>query len=236
MKKLAFSLLITSALLPIWRAHAVVRADTTQPVKSARYGIGIQLGSTGLGIQVARPLPTKARLVARVGLSYIAWQKPIRLSVEGDGKLIIQPDFVLNVASASIKWHPAHKKSFFITAGGGYAWRPSLGVSVRAESTITFGGLEMTPENVGVIDVRFRWSHFVGYTGIGFGRSIPRRRFGLGVEVGCYYLGAPTIDLTYEGFLETTTIQDQVPVVQRNLSGYRYLPSLQFSVTYAIRR
>lgn len=205
-------------------------------MKPAPHGVAVQFGSTGIGVQVARRLTPNARLVARAGFSYIAWQKAVSLGTEEDGKLTIRPDFRLNLASASVKWHPAAKRSFFITAGGGYAWQPSLGLSVRAENKITFGGLEMTPENVGTIDARFRWHHLVGYAGFGFGRSIPRSRVGFGVEFGCYYLGAPTIDLRYEGFLETTTIQDQIPVIERNLSGYRYLPSLQFLLTYAFRR
>ncbi len=89
---------------------------------------------------------------------------------------------------------------------------------------------------MGTIEGQFTWGGGLGYAGFGFGRSIPRARVGFGMELGCYYLGIPKIELHYDGFLETTTIQEQIPTIQRNLSGYRYLPALQFVLTYAIRR
>ncbi len=94
----------------------------------------------------------------------------------------------------------------------------------------------MTPEDVGTINLGVRWHPVIGYAGWGFGRAIPRRRFGVGFEMGVYYLGRPTVQLDYEGFLETTNLSEQVPIVERNLSNYRYLPALSLTLSYVLNR
>jgi hypothetical protein len=57
---------------------------------------------------------------------------------------------------------------------------------------------------------------------------------GFGAELGMYYLGKPKVILNYDGFLETTTIDEQIPKVEENLSGYRYLPALTLFVSVGI--
>ncbi|WP_128546450.1 hypothetical protein [Larkinella soli] len=204
---------------------------TVQP----RFGLNASAGLPGFGLQLAYRLPTRPQLAVRAGFTYFARRRPFRLSVGDDSRLSVDPDLVISMAQASLKWHPFPKSSFFASLGGGYAWHPGLGAMLQAEDKLNLGGIEMTPDNVGVIRTSLVWSRLRGYAGLGFGRSVPRRRFGFGAELGVYYQGAPRVDLQYEGFLETTTLKEQVPTIEHNLRGYRWLPVLQFVFTYAIR-
>jgi len=209
---------------------AIQIADTTR-----RYGIGIQFGTTGLGLQVARKLPTRARLTARLGASYFAYRKLQRLDI-GEGSMVnVQPDLMMGMGQASLKWHPFKRSSFFLTAGAAYAPQPSLTATLSAEDKLTFGGLEMSAEDFGTNRLSVQWKNLLGYAGLGMGRSVPKRRIGFAFELGCYYLGKPDVRFDYDGFLETTTIDQEVKKIENNLSGYRFLPSLQFLVSYAIR-
>lgn len=204
-------------------------------VKPAPYSIGLQVGTTGAGLQLARNLQEDGRLVGRVGVSYFAYDRVFRVKA-GEGKLNITPDLVLGIALASIKWHPFKSNPFFLTGGAGYTWRPDVKANVIAEGNVTFGGLQISQENVGVVNAALKWNSVLGYAGFGYGRSTPIRRLGFAVELGCYYLGSPTVDLQYTGFLETTTIDEQLPVIENNLRSYRFLPSLQFILTYGLFR
>ncbi len=217
------------------RAVAQYPGDSLHPVHT--YAVGFQLSTIGPGLYATRVISQKSRLSARLGVSYFAYRKLVRIKADkaSESYVNVNPDLTLGVVQGSLKWHPFKRSSFFVTGGAGYTWHPDMTFNITTDGKLTFGGLEMQAADVGVIDVGFRWSNLLGYGGLGFGRNVPRKRLGFGVELGTYYLGKPRIDLKYEGFLETTTIDQEIPKIERNLSGYRWLPSLQLHLTYAIK-
>ncbi len=197
---------------------------------------GLQLTTTGPGVFYARELSRRHRLSGVVRGQYIAYQQRMHIETEPGSELLIDPDFMIGLAQVGLNWHPLQRGSFFLAGGVGYSWHPYLGVVASATDKLTFSGLELTPEDVGVVALTVRWRPVVGYAGWGFGRVIPRNRWGAGFEMGVFYLGRPRVDLTYEGFLETTTLAEQMSVVEHNLRHYRYLPSLNFRLSYKLTR
>lgn len=209
------------------------RPDTNTTIRSNQ-SVSIQVGTTGPGLYYNRILSDTRRLSLRVGGQYIAYRKPVRIEVAKDSYITVDPDFMIGVAQASLKWRPFRRGSFFVVGGLGYTWHPNLSFVITAQDKLNLDGLELTPEDVGTVNLGFRWHPVVGYLGWGFGRTLPRRRLGVGFEMGVYYLGRPAVQLDYEGFLESTTLDQQVPIVERNLSNYRYLPSLNVTLTYSL--
>jgi hypothetical protein len=209
-------------------------SDTTGG--SAPHSISLHLGTTGLGVFYNRELSRSHRLFLRVGCSYLAYRQLIRLKATSDGYIAIKPDLTIGIAQAALRWYPFRRGTLFLTGSVGYMWHPDLRFIITAENKLDLDGLVLTPEDVGTVDLGFRWHPVVGYLGWGFGRSIPIRRFGVGFEMGVYYLGKPSVELTYEGFLETTTIDEQIPTVERNLANYRYLPSINVTISYRLNK
>ena len=205
-------------------------AANRQPKQS----VSLQLGTTGPGVFYNRLLSGSNRLTLRVGGQYFAYRKPIRVKASSDSYVQIKPDLTIGIAQANLKWHPFQRGSFFVTGGIGYTWQPEMRFVLTAENKLDFDGLVLTPESVGTVNLGFRWHPVVGYLGWGFGRSLPKKRLGVGFEMGVFYLGKPSVHLDYEGFLETTTIDEQVPIVERNLSNYRYLPSINLTLSYIL--
>lgn len=203
---------------------------TSRSVQSVR----LQLGTTGPGVMYNRLLGPSGRLTLRVGGQYFAYRKPLRVGVGADSYLQIKPDLTIGIAQAGVLWRPFRRGSFFVAGGVGYTWHPTLQFTVIAENKLNFDGLELTPQDVGTVNLGFRWHPIVGYLGWGFGRSIPVKRLGVGVEMGVFYLGKPSVTLDYDGFLETTTIDEQVPKVERNLTSYRYLPTINLTLSYRL--
>lgn len=209
---------------------------TRTPSKWWPQGVSVHAGVTGVGVQGAWRLPKHPQWVVRVGGSYISYKKQHQIDL-GDSSIVeFRPDFVIGLVQSSVKWQPFRRSSFFLTAGAGYTWRPDVQLQLQALSPIELGGIQMKPEEFGTIDLRVRWSSVVGYAGMGMGRSVPKRRWGFGFELGCYYLGKPKLSADYEGFLETTTLDEQLPMIERNMRGYRFLPNLQFVISYSLVR
>lgn len=206
------------------------------PHREPGQSVSMQVGSLGPVLFYNQALSRSHRLNGRVGGRYVAYRKLVRIETAPESYLTIAPDFVIGIAQADLKWYPFRSSSIFVAAGLGYTWHPNIGLVITANNTLNLGGLELTPEDVGTISLGVRWHPVVGYAGWGFGRAIPRRRFGVGFEMGVYYLGRPTVQLDYEGFLETTNLSEQVPIVERNLSNYRYLPSLSLTLSYVLNR
>lgn len=225
--------LLSALVLSMSVGRAAPPTDSTRRAESSRSVSG-QIGTAGLGLFYNQVLPGSQRFALQLGGRYLAYRKPIRVKTAPDSYIQIDPDFMIGVAQANLKWHPFRRGSFFVVAGVGYTWHPDLNFVITAEDKLNLGGLELTPEDVGTVNLGFRWHPVVGYVGWGFGRTIPRKRLGVGFEMGMYYLGRPRVHLDYEGFLETTTIDEQVPVVEHNLSNYRYLPAINFTVSYTL--
>lgn len=215
--------------------ESVCWASTIRPDSLPRQSVSVHLGTTGPGIFYSRQLSSARRLTLRVGGNYFAYQKQIRVKAATDSYLQIKPDFTIGLAQAALIWHPFRRSSFFVAGGVGYTWHPDLRFTLTAENRLNLDGLELLPEDVGTVNLGFRWHPVVGYLGWGFGRGIPRSRWSAGFEMGVFYLGRPRVELDYEGFLETTTIDEQVPVVERNLSNYRYLPSINLTISYRLQ-
>lgn len=202
----------------------------------AEQSLGLQLTTTGPGLFYARELNRAHRLTLVARAQYMAYRKPIRVETAPGSYLTVDPDFMIGLAQAGLNWHPFRRGSFFLAAGLAYTWHPHLRAVATADGKLDLGGLELTPEDVGVIDLQVRWRPVIGYVGWGFGRVVPRRRVGVGFEMGVFYLGRPRVNLQYEGFLETTTLAEQVPVIEHNLRNYRYLPTLNLRVSYKLNR
>ena len=210
--------------------------DEKAPSRWWPQGVSLHAGVTGVGVQGAWRLPKRPQWIVRVGGSYLGYKKKHQFDL-GDSSIVeFRPDFVIGLVQSSVKWQPFRRSSFFLTAGAGYTWRPDVRLQLQALSPIELGGIQMKPEEFGTIDLRVRWSSVVGYAGLGMGRSIPKRRWGFGFELGCYYLGKPKLSADYEGFLETTTLDEQLPMIERNMRGYRFLPNLQFVISYSLVR
>jgi hypothetical protein len=216
---------------------SIGRAASVYPDSSRRaQSVSLHLGTTGPRLFYNHALLPAHRLSVRAGVQYIAYRQPFQVAVSKESNLTLSPDFMIGVVQAGLVWRPFKRGSFFVTGGAGYTWHPNLNVVMTTDNKLDLDGIELTPEDVGTVNLGLRWHSVVGYAGLGFGRTIPRRRVGVGVELGVFYLGRPRVSLDYSGFLETTTIDEQIPRVEQNLAGYRYLPSLNVTVTYRLNR
>lgn len=211
---------------------SVAPADTG--VHRLSQSASIQAGVLGVRGFYNRSLGHSGRLMLRIGGQYLAYRKPNRVNLDKSAYIILQPDFMVGMAELGARWQVLKGRSLYVATSIAYNWHPSLNLRIHAEDKLNFDGLELTPEDVGIVDLGFRWQRFMPYVGVGLGKVVPKRRLSVGGEMGFFYMGKPRVSLDYSGFLETTTIDEQIPTVERNLSGYRFLPTLTISLTYRL--
>lgn len=158
-----------------------VRRDSVS-TETARHSISLHLGTMGAGAFYNRILTSSSRLTLQVGGRYAAYRQAVRMATAPDSYIVVIPDLMVGMGQANLKWHPWQGRTAYAVLGMAYVWRPALRFTIRAEDKLNLGGLELTPEDVGTVNLGLRWQSVVGYLGWGFGRTIPRRRIGVGVS------------------------------------------------------
>ncbi|MBO0933198.1 hypothetical protein [Fibrella aquatilis] len=208
--------------------------DTTG--QRSTQSVQVQLGTTGARLYYYHSLGKAQRVSLRLGAHYLAYQKPFNVAIDKTSSITIRPDLRINATEVSLKWQVFPRRSLYLTGGISYNWRPSLGFMLNTSSDLNLSGLVLKADDIGTVNINFTWQSVMPYAGIGFGRIRTRRRFSTGLELGVFYLGKPTVTLDSDGALNNTTLADQLPAINRNLSGYRYLPSLNVTLTYQLNR
>ena len=86
----------------------------------------------------------------------------------------------------------------------------------RLTEDIQINDITIPAEEVGSGDVSVTHSFTVfPYVGIGFGRSLPWRRFGVNLDVGTYYKGTTQVQLGATGLIRAN--EDNEDIINRNL-------------------
>jgi hypothetical protein len=221
--------LVGLGILPV-RARPV-------PPDSLRPGtaLGLKGGTLGLGLEVARRFRSP-HWALRVGLSRLGYRQPQTVALNDQSALLVAPLVRLTLLGAALDLHPFRRSAFRLTAGLAAQLAPEQTLHVRAPRGIDYQNILIDGEEFGQIDLRVRWARWLPFAGLGLGRAVPRHRFGAGFDLGAYYLGPPRLRARMTGLIESTTLSDELPRIERNLSGYRYLPVLVAHLRYRLNR
>ncbi|WP_162628095.1 hypothetical protein [Arcticibacterium luteifluviistationis] len=105
-------------------------------------------------------------------------------------------------------------------------------LNLSTPNGINLNGLQLETEDFGQIDATLQWWRIQPGIGLRFGKENPLKRFNISASVATFYMGSPKINLNYEGFLETTTLQDAIPQLEHNMRNYSFYPAINFNLTY----
>ncbi len=186
-------------------------------------------GLPGLGIEYARKLSPK--LSAR-----LAWHSAqlINLRVENieikDDKVNLLANAGVSIIDLGIEYNPFKNSSFKLTTGIGYLANVNTNLVVTYTEDVKVGDVIITKNDVGEIVADVTWSGIAPYVGIGFGRAVPKRRFGFGFELGTYYTSSPDVKLTASELLAPTASQEEN--LQESLSSFKFIPRIQIRLAY----
>jgi hypothetical protein len=205
-------------------------ATVATPSSKKGLGFGLNLSTNGIGGQLAYSFFKSGKLMLRLEGRYLAYQqKKIKYNVSG-ANLLIDGKAEIGSVGAMVDYHPFSKSSFKLVVGYAMLLNQINGLAYTTDY-YKLNDIIISPEVIGGFDLGININQGA-YLGLGFGRAVPKKRFGMSLEVGAYYIGKPTVTFKASGMLAPSTSQESV--IGNNMSGYNWLPMLNIGLNFRL--
>lgn len=209
--------------------------------------VGVGVGTEGYGIDAAVPFTKYVQ--ARVGVNFMpAISIKTDATVSGtesghdySGEMRVKGKFSRTTFDVKFDAYPfANSSSFFVTAGfsvGGNDLMTITGHSDDLKSQIAQGqsyGIEIGDYNIpvdknGDVNGGIKVNSFRPYLGLGFGRLIPKKRFGVRFELGAQFQGTPVVYADGVGDLSKVIDQDTDDDISKFMDYLKVYPVVKLS-------
>lgn len=197
--------------------------------------MSLHVSTVGFGGNISFSLPSRFSFVGEIGYTYFKFVRNQYFNLPEQSEILLQPDIKHSILTGMINWYPFEKKLIYLRSGVGYALKQTYFVRITSPTGLMLGGMQISEEDFGQIDLNVNWNKLMPYIGIGIGRKKPKKKTDLMFNIGFFYMGSPKIKAHFEGFLESTTLDTEIVKIQKNLKGYSYLPSLAVNFRYKIK-
>lgn len=194
--------------------------------------MAINFSSRGYGIEASFKLKAIPYLGFRFNTNYFAFKKSQKIEMDKGTSVDIFPDIKTFVLSGLVDYYPFKSRVFRVTGGLSFDAVQNYRVAFSTSSGLNLGGLLIASDDFGNINFGMKWNALRPYIGFGFGRAVMKKRIGIGFDMGIAYMGSPKLNLIYDGFLETTTIDEELKKIEANMKGYSYYPYLSLQLKY----
>lgn len=213
-----------------------------------RVALGVGVGTEGIGIDAAVPI-TKY-LQARVGVNIVPnININTTATVSGDyqgtsfsGDMDVTGKFSRTTFDVKLDCYPfGNSSSFFVTGGLSFGGGDLLAISGHSDQLkqeIATGksyGIEIGDYNIpvdenGDVNGGIKVKNVRPYLGLGFGRLIPKKRFGVRFELGAQFQGSPTVYADGVGDLNKVIGQETDDDISTFMDYLKVYPVLKFSI------
>ncbi len=209
------------------------------PVSAQDLGIGLRVGSTGIGADIAYNLTPKINIRGHFSTLSLS----IDESVSDDPEMRATGDVRTGAFMAYVDYHP-FQNSFRVTAGIGKNLFDISGTAVAIES-VCFGdedsqgvceGKVFQPEKLGDLDYAISYpSSIHPYAGIGFGNlGRGKSRITFLFDLSVIYSGAPEIELNNDGLFAPTTTRENLKPLNDGIESFAWFPVISIGVGFRI--
>lgn len=224
---------------------------STLPVHAQKYprrdmqafehlAVTLSAGTTGIGLQAATPIHRNFAL--RGGFSTLPGDFNYTYDGTGDNGDAFSVDMKaqskMTNGNLLVDFFPRKDSRFHLSAGVIFGSARLLKVTGHTDydEPIEIGDVWIRPDNLGNVAAWIETNNIKPYVGLGFGRTIPRRRFGFKFELGGIFQGSPKIK-TDNPIINDELLQNQSELddVNKFLKDYfKVYPVLSFELTYRI--
>lgn len=208
-------------------------------------GIGVALGTSGVDIELATPLGDYLQL--RAGYSFMP---KFRFKYKSDVDYTKHGNVYKGEVEGHVKWgngkvlldyYPFLQSTFHVTAGAFFgsdeiadATNIDRIENIHAYEGIVIGDYLIMPDADGYAKAAIKVNKFKPYVGIGFGRSLPRKRVAVGCDLGVQFWGKPGVYEKQSGHdvkVESKDIGDKDGGVIKTISKISVLPVMTIRLT-----
>ena len=241
-------LILTSFLSA--QAQSSVRIQSSDETKSTtpkEIAVGLNVGVTnGIGIDVAYRFAK--HWAARLGYNYADYSKEnytyTIVSTNPDGtknnqNFSFDAHIKLSNVALNFEYLPWAKGRFKLL--GGLSYFPKNYISAGGEllNTIKFNDVQLNSEDLGNGIVTVGFSQKISpFLGMGFGRTFPRKRINVSLDMGAYYKGDYKVNIAVNPGVILKENENNAAIIERNLNqkwNQKIWPVLNFRIAYRIQ-
>jgi hypothetical protein len=205
------------------------------PTEKASYlkhgAIAINVSSLGVGLEYAHNINT--HLNGRFRLNYFSlsdYQTTVDIS---DNPVLLTTNATILGADLALEYLPFKRSSFKLIGGAGMLFNAEMNSTVTYDGSLEYGDISLDNDEIGDITVGLDYSGLAPYIGFGFGRAVPKKSVGFGIEIGSYYVGSPKVELEASKMFEPTATEEKQQL-EDNLKGYTWLPFINLRLAFRI--
>jgi hypothetical protein len=214
---------------------------------SAKFSIGLIMGlPTGIGVDAAYGIT--AHLSARMGYNYAAYavngydysfSSTNSAGQKENQSFLIDGRLDFSHIQATIDYSPKPYGKFRFIGGLNMYPINEISVGGTLKGELKFNKVAITSEDLGsgVLSVGFyhRISPFVG---IGFGRTLPRKKMSASLDIAATYKGDYSVDLNIKEGIIRKTNEENAVVLEHNLNSLWYQkvwPLINLRIAYRLQ-
>ncbi|WP_285009743.1 hypothetical protein [Pedobacter faecalis] len=227
-RRLLSFLVLCMSVVAVWAQDAP--ADSAKSASGFKFSLenaAVQAHAGTQGFGVAARYAFLPNLSARLGASFGSVKIEKGISFDN-----LSSDNTLKAEASNMHlWAEFSPISWLrINAGAGYFFKAEATMETIPNESVTQDGITLEPEEIGKLTTTATYKEFAPYFGLGFGRGIPQGRFNVNVDLGTYYLSAPSVTMVGTEYLADNGHNG--PILERNMKDYRWLPVLQLNLTF----
>ncbi|MBP6755086.1 MAG: hypothetical protein KA210_02980 [Bacteroidia bacterium] len=196
--------------------------------KSFKLITGLNLGSTGVGVELKYPIN---RHTVRLGFSYL----PLAYSTDYNLGLALNLDVEGSIQKLNCmyEFQPFLKQEWFkLQAGLSYLTNATSKVILKPTESVSTGIISLNSDEIGEIVLTSDSRGLAPYIGLGLGRTTPKKKLNVTFDIGVNYLKATKI--TSEGTKLLSNNQQLGEMLTEKVKTYRWLPVIQMNINYLI--
>ncbi len=199
---------------------------------------GVSVGTDGLGIALIRPVSQS--IAIRAGFNYADfsvhnWSPDLSRF----GLKTTKAAFDISIAQSAVsmigEWAPFKKINIRAMAGFEYAFQNQYIIKAGYKDTFSISSITLSPDEIGYVKTTItHGAKLAPFIGMGFGRSVPKNRYGFSFDFGAYYKGKPTAAIEGTGLLDDNS--DNATRLNNNkaFQTYRWYPVATVRLVYRL--
>ena len=205
------------------------KADSIK-IETKNFGVSLGIGTNGYNGNIQSQISQKFGI--RIGYSK-GYYDPQYYTVFSGNSINVVANFTVELLNFQLDYFPFKDKIFRITAGISKNFNSYL-VNITPLTNQIFGYISYPPESIGNLKAKVVVEEINPYLGIGFGKTIPNSKFGMGVDFGLYYHGSPKFILITNGSFEPSNNPKNISLLNNAFNDFVFFPLANFNIVYRI--
>lgn len=196
------------------------------------FGVGASAGIGTLGFGGSLNLKYSEYFQMNIGYSAFEYTTTMPITLN-TGRTTANFDIKQGGFTMLCEVYPLKKTSLHILTGVAISQNRYSG-NAKMNTNQNYGTMTYTPDQMGIVDFTITGNSWMPILGLGIGRSVPKRRVGVGFDLGFVYQGKLNTAMTATNALEPTANADNEKVISDAFSDFHFFPFINLRVNVKI--